>query len=168
MPRTRLACLALALSAATGTQALEVDTYQALIAETISGLGAETVDVAHLKALQEQLIALGVAGARDYAAASPADAPLMTFVVDRSSDMTAMSLADIEQAWHDGAALAEIGISMDELDHFGPQIGHMDAIIHPATALIALREYEATGDRVHLAQVKDELAEVVEHLAHLN
>lgn len=167
MSRCFVAALALSVLTASGSHALDADRYKEIVAQTISGLGDETVDVAMLKSFQEELIAIGIGGARDFAVSSPDDAELMTFVADSAPAMTAMSLDDIEMAWHDGEALSEIGVSVDDLDHFGKQISYMDAIIHPATALIALREYEATGDRSYLLQVKDELAEVVEHISHL-
>ncbi|MFZ7091077.1 hypothetical protein [Primorskyibacter sp. 2E233] len=159
--------LVLAMSAHTA-HALDAGRYKTLVAETISGISSNDVDVVRMIDLQQQLIAMGVQGARAFAVDSPADATLMNFVADQADAMQQMTLDEIEAAWHDGEALEEIGLAMDALDHFGAQISHMDAIVHPATAIIALREYQATGKKSYLVQVKDELSEVVEHIGHLN
>ncbi len=39
--------------------------------------------------------------------------------------------------------------------------------MHPATAIICLKEFKNTGDEELLEQVMDELIEVREHLKHL-
>ena len=160
---------AAALSAAFGHAAFAMQTaeFKAIVTDTIAQIESGDVDVARLIGLQEQLIAIGVAGAREYAATSPGDALVMNFVADSADRMVAMDLDGIEEAWHEGAALNEIGVDIESLDHFGPVISHMDAIVHPATAILALREYGSTGDRAYLLQVRDELSEVVEHLTHI-
>ncbi|WP_425100960.1 hypothetical protein [Tropicibacter sp. S64] len=168
MFKTFLSGLIISAALTTGASALDASKYQSLVAQTIAGLSADTVDVAQLMAFQQDLVDMGVEGARAYAVEAPEHAELMNFVADHAPEMIAMSLDAIEYAWHDGEALEEIGVSPDDLDHFGPVVSHMDAIIHPATAMIALREFEATGNRAHLVQVKDELSEVVAHLSHLN
>lgn len=40
----------------------------------------------------------------------------------------------------------------------------MDTIVHPATAIIALRDYKKSKDKALLQQVHDELEEVVHHV----
>ncbi len=147
--------------------ALDVAGYRAIVGETVMAINAGDVDVAHLVGLQEQLIAMGVAGAEEYAADAPDHAELMRFVAKSAPAMTELTLEEIEPAWHEGEAFAEVGIDVHDLDHFGPAVSHMDAIIHPATAVIALRAYAASGDEDHLDQVIDELSEVVEHLSYI-
>lgn len=147
--------------------AMNVDKFRSIVADTITQIESGTVDADALISMQEQLVSIAVEGAREFAVASPENAQLMTFVADHADDMVAMDLDQIETAWHDGEALTEIGVNIDDLDHFGAGISHMDAIVHPATAIIALREYKATGDKMYLLQVKDELSEVVEHLVHV-
>lgn len=157
-----------ALLTATSAVAMDLDRYRTIVGETIKGTESESVDVAHLIDLQEQLVSMGVQGAREYGVEAPEQAQLMNFVADHAGDMATMSLDEIEAAWHEGEALQEIGVSIDDLDHFGRAVSHIDAIVHPSTAIIALRDYGESGDRVHLLQVRDELSEVVEHLGHIN
>ncbi len=146
---------------------MNTDRYKAIVSQTIAQVDSGNVNVAELVAMQEELIAIGVDGARQYATESTEHATLMNYVADNADAMVAMDLDTIEEQWHDGEALSEIGIDVDSLDHFGAAISHMDAVLHPATAIIALREYEASGDKDYLQQVKDELSEVVEHLSHI-
>ena len=54
-----------------------------------------------------------------------------------------------------------------EYDHFAEVMCHYDTVVHPATAIIALKEYKKTNNEEYVEQVKDELAEVVQHLKHL-
>ena len=79
--------------------------------------------------------------------------------------MTALTLEEIEPAWHEGETFAEVGLDTHALDHFGPAQSHMDTIIHPATAVIALRACEVSGTEDHLDRVIDELSQVVDHLS---
>jgi len=152
---------------ATGAMAFDKARYKTIVGETISTINSGDVDVAHLISLQETLVDIGVTGARDFGASNADHAALMTLVADSAPAMSKMTLDEIEAAWHEGAALAAVGVDFDNLDHFGPAVSHMDAVIHPATAIIALRAYQASGDESHLHQVIDELSEVVEHISHL-
>lgn len=168
MKRLTAAVVAASVTAATAAPAMDTDRFRAIVAETIGMIGEDPVDLPRAIALQRELIGIGVEGARAFGAESPEDAALMTLVADNAEAMTAMSLDEIEEAWHDGAALSEIGLDFDSLDHFGPAVSHMDAVVHPATAIIALHAFEETGDRSYLLQVRDELSEVVEHIGHLD
>ena len=147
--------------------AMDVDTYKSLATETIQAVLSGSVDVDDLINKQKKLIEIGVNGCKEYAEKSPADAKIMNLVVANADAMQAMTLDEIEPAWHDFGVLAENGIDGDAIDHFGPVISHMDAVLHPATAIIALRDYKNTGNPDLLGQVKDELSEVLEHIEHV-
>ena len=164
--RSPLLLAALLALAAPPAAAMETDAYRALVAQTIAAIGDAThaVDVDALVAVQERLMAIGVEGAREHALRSPADAPLMRFVIDRAPGLTALDLDAIEAQWHEGAALEAVGVDFLATDHFDRALSHMDAIVHPATAIIALRAFERTGERFHLVQVRNELAEMTAHL----
>jgi hypothetical protein len=45
---------------------------------------------------------------------------------------------------------------------------HYDSIVHPATAIICLQEYKKSNNEELLEQMKAELAEVAEHMKHLD
>ncbi|NDR57813.1 hypothetical protein [Aliiruegeria sabulilitoris] len=158
----------LATAACSSAVAMETDRFRTIVADTVSQLEAGDVDADALIALQVELVQIGVAGALEHASEAPEDAKILNYVADNAEKMMAMDLDGIEVAWHDGEAFQEIGTDIEDYDHFSPVVGHVDAVVHPATAVIALRSYKETGDKVFLLQVKDELAEVVEHLAHID
>jgi hypothetical protein len=165
--KTPAIVIALSL-AATHAIAFEADEYRSLVAETVITINQGDVDVSHLISIQETLVQLGVDGVSEFGANNPEYSEIMAFVASRAQSMSQMTLDEVEDAWHEGAAFAEIGVDFHDLDHFGPAVSQMDTVIHPATAIIALREYQATGDDGYLDQVIDELTEVVEHLAMIN
>lgn len=167
MPNKTLALAFAATVLCHGAFAMDTVRFRSIVADTIAQIDGGEVDADTLIKMQQELVAIGVEGAREFAAATPEHARLMNYLVEQADEMVQMDLDGIEMAWHDGEALADIGIDIDALDHFGPAIGHMDAVVHPATAIIALREYSASGDGIYLAQVKDELSEVIEHLSHI-
>ena len=148
--------------------AMETDRFRSIVADTVSQLESGQVDADALISLQEELVRIGVDGAREHASEVPDDATVLNHVADSAVAMKGMDLDGIEAAWHDGEAFEAIGINIDDYDHFSPVLGHVDAIVHPATAIIALRDYKETGEKMYLLQVKDELAEVIEHLAHID
>jgi len=162
-----LIVLAVASLFTTSASAFETDRYRELVGMTVVMIDGGTIDLDTLTQYQEELIAIGVRGAREYAAATPDDAALMNFVADSADAMKGMSLDGIEAAWHEGEALNEIGIDFHSLDHFGKAVSHMDTVVHPATAYIALREYRAHPNPDFLDQIRDELSEVLAHVSHL-
>lgn len=157
-----------ALASAASAQAFSVSAYKGLAQTAVQeAIDGEVGDVAALYDVLDQLISMGVDGARARAGTDPQSAEILNFTADHAEEMKAMDLDTVEEAWHDYGAYEEAGIDADAFDHFGPVISHMDAIIHPATAWIALKAYEQDGDSDHLEQIVDELSEVLEHLSHL-
>lgn len=129
-------------------------------------MSGKVADVDKLIADQEKAIAIAVVGCNEYAQQAPEHAKLMKLVVDNADKMKAMTLEEIEPAWHEGEFLKKQGINIDDIDHFSAALSHMDSVLHPATAIIALREYKKSQDPDFLSQVKDELSEVLEHITH--
>lgn len=135
------------------------------IRQTATGVAG---DIDALIAMQEQLLEIGKRGAQDYLESDPGEHNkplLLTF--ENADKMKTLSLEKIETEWHEGAYLASQGIDKDKIDHFGPVMSLMDAMIHPATAYIALQDYKKTGNPELLSRAKAELAEVLIHLNQL-
>jgi hypothetical protein len=91
----------------------------------------------------------------------------MKATVENAQKMKGLSLSEVEAQWHEGSFLKGQGVNMDKYDHFSEVMCHYDTVVHPATAIIALNEYKKTNNEDYLEQVKDELAEVIQHLKHL-
>ena len=152
---------------ATGAYAMDVATFKKLAKDTIrQAMSGSIKDIDKLIAQQEKLFDIGVQGCREYAATAknPKDVKIMNLVIKNADKMKAMTLDEIEGAWHEGGVLNKNGIDFDTTDHMGAAISHMDTVVHPATTYIALKEYKKTKDRDLLDQVKDELSEVLEHI----
>lgn len=109
------------------------------------------------------MIDLGISGAQSFAAERPEHAAAMNFVAANAENMKALNLAEIETEWHEGGALKATDIDLDALYDDDEATTRMEAVVHPATAYIAVLAYEVTGDKDYLEQVKDELEEIVDH-----
>lgn len=124
-------------------------------------------DIDELIRMQEAMIEMGVQGIEGYVANNPRHAKLLRAVAANAETMKRLSLDDIEAQWHQGEYLDSRGLGHEDLDHFGPVVSLMDAVIHPATAYICLTQYKETGDSTLLARASAELVEVVAHVAQL-
>jgi len=157
-----------AMMAAGAVSAADYSDYVTL-AETSSARMDQTHAGNIDAAIQEQtrLLALGRANAEAFGRDFPEYAEMMAFVSESGPKMTTMTLEAIEAAWHEGSALEDAGFLNTTIDHFGVLNSIVDMVVHPATAIIALRQYKASGDQAFLEQVKDEMAEVVEHIHQL-
>ena len=91
----------------------------------------------------------------------------MNLVLSHADNMKKLSLEQIEEEWHDGGMAKANGINLEQFGHFDAVSSAADAVIHPATCYIVLKNYKANGDKDGLDQIKDELSEVLEHLKHL-
>lgn len=142
-----------------GTVATEV------IRESMKGSGADTDKMVRQC---EELIQMGIASSRAYAAENPQYEKLLTLTADNANGMKAMSLEQIEEEWHEFGLLLRHGIDAESIEHFGAAISLMDTIVHPATSIIAIHAYQQERDEEYLEQVKAELSEVLEHIKHIN
>lgn len=154
-----------AFSVASTSHAMDVETYLKTAKKTMKAVKKNKVrNVDDLIEQQRELIRLGVEGCLEFAEKSPADAKMMHLIVLNSLKMQNLSLAEIEAEWHAGGYLRAHGIDVDKFTQADVQINYYDAIVHPATAIIALNEYKKSPDSALLEQIHDELAEVVHHV----
>lgn len=140
-----------------------VDTAKYTIKKVKRGKVREK-DIDKLIAHQNKLIRLGIEGALAYAETAPADRKMLHLTVLNSERMKRMSLEEIEKQWHAGDYMRSHGIDINEISHISDAMNFYDAIVHPATAIIALEQYRKDGNPEHLGQVEDELTEVVMHV----
>ncbi|KPJ89314.1 MAG: hypothetical protein AMJ53_15870 [Gammaproteobacteria bacterium SG8_11] len=124
-------------------------------------------DVDQLIVLQERLMEIGVKACENYALANPDDAEMFQLVVNNAENMKVLSLPEIKQQWHAKRFLLSHGIPVEKLQQNSTTGSLLDAVVHPATAYIALKEYRRTGDSALLEQVNLELSEAVLQLTYL-
>lgn len=140
-----------------------VDTAKATIKKVKRGKVREK-HIDKLVGQQNKLIRLAIEGALAYAESAPADRKMIHLTVLNSERMKRMSLEDIEKQWHAGDYMRSHGIDINGISHISDAMNYYDAIVHPATAIIALEKYRQDGNPEHLGQVEDELNEVVMHV----
>ncbi|MGI9493584.1 MAG: hypothetical protein ACR2QF_14400 [Geminicoccaceae bacterium] len=147
--------------------ALDVERFESVVEKTLTAIESGDVDVNELLQYQDQLIEIGVEGAKGYGKEKPEFAAAMDFVAASAETIKAENLVSIEGAWHDGGALEAAGIDTEALYDDDYASIYLEAVIHPATAHIAARAYELTGDEDYLDVVEFELEEIVGHFEEL-
>ncbi len=149
----------------------DIDEYDAIAKKTVAAVISGNVNADQMIADMEKLMEMGVAGCKYYLAAegTPAnEVKAMEVTVANADKMVSLDLESIEPMWHDGGVLTENGVDVDAIPHFSPGWSYFDSVVHPATAIICLQDYKASGDDELLDQLQDELTEVREHLKHLH
>lgn len=152
---------------ATPSFALDTERFESLVDMTIEAIDSEDVDIDELYRYQDELIGLGISGVHDFAKENAEYAAAMDFVASSADSMKGLNLVEIETEWHEGGALENAGIDLDTIYDDDYASTYMEAVIHPATAYIAVRAYEVTGDDDYLEQVRDELEEIIDHFDEL-
>ena len=148
----------------------DVKGYDQIAKKAIGMVISGNVDADNMLADMEKLVGLGVSGCKEHmgeAETPPEETKIMQLTIDNAQNMTSLTLADIESQWHEGGFLKTNGVDLGEYDHFSEVMCHYDGVVHPATAIICLKEYKKTNNADLLEQIKDELAEVREHMRHL-
>ena len=167
----RLAIVLLTLGALTlpfKAQSADTQRYTQTAQQAIAALeNATKDDLVKIRAMQDELLQIGIEAARELGAHDEEIGEMMAFVIDSVPAMQAMSLEEIEVQWHDGIALETAGYMNSTHDHFGVINSVMDMILHPVTVQLALTEFENTGNKDYLWQAKEELHEVVMHVNHI-
>ena len=145
--------------------------YTKVAKKSIGACISGDVDAEKMIADMVHLVELGIAGCEEHMEEEETPAQektLMEIVAAQAKTMSSLSLAKIEELWHDGGYAKSKGIDIHGYDHFAEVMCHYDAVVHPATVIICLQEYQKDQNEEHLEQIKDELSEVVEHLKHLD
>lgn len=146
------------------------EAYGKIVKKTIGGIVTGNVNPEKMIADMEKLIEMGIGGCEEHMREPETprtESKIMQITIDNAHKMKSLTLDEIEAQWHEGGVLKSNGVNIDQYNHFSEVMCHYDAVVHPATAIIALKEYEKTGKEDLLEQVKAELEEVKEHLKHL-
>jgi hypothetical protein len=156
--------------AQTGHQ-FDKKTYTKIAKRNIGRILTHKIDPDIMISDMEKLIDLGIEGCKEHL--NEPDTPsieikMLNMTIDSKNNITSMTLDQIEEQWHEGSFLKSRGIDIMTLDHFSHAMCHYDSVIHPATAIICLQEYKKTKNEEFLDQMKAELAEVMEHMKHLD
>ena len=147
------------------------DTYVQITKKNIGRILTGKVSPDLMIADMEKLIDLGLEGCNEHMnepKVPAVEVKLLQLTIEAAPRLKSLSLEEIEDQWHEGGYLKSKGIDIMSLDHFSHAMCHYDSVIHPATAIICLQEYKRTNNEELLEQMKAELAEVAEHMKHLD
>ncbi|MGA1845038.1 MAG: hypothetical protein ACMUIS_10800 [bacterium] len=156
--------------AETGHQ-FDKTTYVKVTKKNIGRILTGNISPSTMKADMEKLISIGLDGCREHMSepdATPVEKKLLEITIKSVDSMRGLSLDQIEEMWHEGGFLKSQGVDIMKLDHFSHAMCHYDSVLHPLTAILCLNEYERTQKDEYLDQMKAELAEVAEHMEHLD
>jgi hypothetical protein len=152
------------------THQFDKKAYDEIAKRTIGRIISDNVDADTMLTDMERLVELGISGCNEHMGepeTPETEVKIMKIIVENAGRMVSLTLDEIEDQWHEGGVLRANGVDISAFDHFSEVMCHYDAVVHPATAIICLNGYKKTKNAGLLEQVKAELAEVREHLKHL-
>lgn len=153
------------IGASSAVYSAELEKFSKIAKETMKTVTSGNVgDIDKLIKANEELLSIGKAACKEYATAHPKSAKMLNLVSENADGMTKMTLSEIEKEWHEKGFLKSKGIRTAQLEEKSVTGSLMDTVVHPATAIIALKKYKTTKDKALLQQVHDELEEVVHHV----
>jgi hypothetical protein len=147
--------------------AADFDKFKTLAQQTMTKVSAGSVsdsDIDELIKMQKEMIEIGKKACDQYAASNPDSAKMLKIVSSNADKMPKLTLSEIEEQWHEKGVLKSSGIEAAQLEEKSVTGSLMDTVVHPATAIIALKEYKTSKDKALLQQVNDELEEVLHHV----
>lgn len=148
-------------------QAADLEKFKEIAHKTMQTVSTESVsdgEIDNLIQMQEELISIGKQAIKEYSSKHPKTARMLDLVYDKADGMSKLSLAEIEAQWHEKGYLKSQGVRTEAMEEKSVTGSLMDTVVHPATAIIALRDYRKSKDKKLLKQVNDELEEVVHHV----
>ena len=117
----------------------------------------------------DEMIALGVVGAREYGASHPQFAKLMDAVIADASPMKGFSDPEIEDKWGEhGNGGDAVGVPLKSLGQYDETRAAMELVVGPAHAYILVKKWETAQKARWLEQAGDELNELGEHLKQMH
>lgn len=153
---------------ATTAEAADKAKYETLSKEVIQALVTEdTSNIDGLIAKLDEATQIGVEMAKEVSATDEKGKQLLDLLIANIDKVRSANLEAIEHDWHHGGAFKAAGIDHDSFDHYGPVIGAKDAVVHPLTALVALKQFKEDGDTEHLEQAQAELEEILGQLKYI-
>ncbi|MEJ6123428.1 hypothetical protein MT390_16400 [Vibrio sp. 2-Bac 85] len=145
----------------------QIADYKKITESIIQSVVSGDVDVPTMIADNKKLIAIGVELSKAYQEKYPQSQKMMQAIIDNADSMQTLSLESIEEQWHDNGIFTEgkyktdFDIDDEDVEDFHNPKG---AVVHPATAIIAIQMWEKDKNEEHLTLIKEELQEVLHHL----
>jgi hypothetical protein len=113
----------------------------------------------------DEMIKLGIVGAKEYGDRQPKFAALMAAVIADADPMKGFTDAEIEGKWGEqGTGGDSLGIPLKSLGQFDNTRAAIELIVSPAHAYIFVKKWETAQKARWLDQTRDEMTELTEHL----
>ena len=113
----------------------------------------------------DEMVALGIVGAKEYGARHPKYAKLMEAVIADAQPMKAFTDVQMEEKWGEkGTGGDAVGIPLKSLADFGPERAYMELVIGPSHQYIFIKKWETAKKARWLEQARDEAVELLKHL----
>jgi hypothetical protein len=141
--------------------------YKARADATLSELNAKNLpDSKATLARLDEMIAIGIAGMKEYGTHEPRYARLMEAAIADSQTMKRMTDAELEEKWGEkGYGGDAVGVPLKSLDEFGAPRAYLELIVAPAEQYIYVRKWQSTKKVRWLEQARDEAVELSKRLA---
>lgn len=148
----------------------DIKTYDKIAKKTIGSVVSGNIDVDKMLSDMKKLVDFGISGCEEYMGepeTPPEEVKIMKITSENAKRMSSLTLDEIKAQWHKGGVLKANGIDINKFNHFSVVMCYYDAVVHPAIAIICLKEYRKTENEELLDQLEYELAEVRQHLKYL-
>ncbi len=164
--RALLVAAALLGASAAPAWAFDVAGYRSRLDTVLGQAKAKAMpDAKAAMAQLDEMVALGKAGAQEYAVRQPKFAKLMDAAIAASGTMKDLTDAEIEDKWgENGNAGDAAGVPLQSLGQFDETRGYLELMVGPSHAYIFLKKYASTHKSSWLDKAADELTELGEHL----
>src|SRR5262249_895893 len=146
--------------------AFDKDGFKSRLDATLADLQADPLanPDATLARLDE-MIAIGVAGMKEYGGSRPEMAKLMDAAIADAPNMKGMTDEEIEETGGEtGSAGDATGVALKDLDQFGPERAYLELAVGPAHCYLLIKKWQSTQKARWLDQAKDQMTELQEHL----
>ena len=117
----------------------------------------------------DEMVAIGIVGAKEYGAHHPKSAKLMDAVIADAQAMKGFTDVEMEEKWGEkGTGGNAVGVPLKSLADFGEERAYMELVIGPAHQYIFVKKWETAKKARWLEQARDEAVELLKHLEGVN
>lgn len=162
-----VAAVVLAMSVGSaGAWAFDMAGFKSRLDATRAEAAAKTLaDSKATLARLDDMVRIGIVGAKEYGDRQPKFAKLIAAVVADADAMKGFTDAELEAKWGEqGTGGDALGIPLKSLGQFDDTRAAMELIISPSHAYIFVKKWETAQKARWLDQARDELNELSEHL----
>jgi hypothetical protein len=140
--------------------------YKSRAEATLAELNAKQLpDSKATLARLDEMIAMGIAGMKEYAARQPKYAKLMNAAIADSQAMKGMTDAQLEEKWGEkGNGGDAVGIPLKSLEENGAPRAYLELIVAPAEQYIYVKRWQSVKKARLLEQARDEAVELIKRL----